>query len=304
MQTLIISLATALLGVVVTILVSRYYFLRSVDKDITAYVQFSSAPLGKIHPKVRSDLKILYQNHPIENLYEIQFLIANTGEKAIRDIIRPLTLSLPEKAELLDASMLHISPTGRDVSLKSKDDGREISFEIPLLNKGEFFIFKLLLNGDVSANDFEFTITADDLSPVFRPKPLPGDSIGTFQKTNNSGVAHFGLLVASIIFLSMGVSSVITIATFWQRNPNFDIYHPLSFFAGFEWINFALLLTMIPSVISFLFGVMMMMVFFLEGLPFLRSRKKFVVPDGDELLTRGQLIFSHAEERRGFVFHI
>lgn len=153
---------------------------------------------------------------------EAQFLIANTGERAIHDVIEPLTLALPDNCSLLDASLLHISPADRRITLNKSD--REIRFEFPLLNRREFFLVRLLIQGKVSPPDFVFTITADDLPPRLRTAFLPPDSVGTSQKQEFS----WGNLIAAIVFGIFGVAFAIIISDSWARAP-----HPYQGFWSF-----------------------------------------------------------------------
>jgi len=131
MNQLLISIGSLVAGIVAAGLVSRYYFRRSVEKSLTPYIQFSSSPLKGIDPEVRKELEVKYRDHAIDNLYEIQFLIANTGDKAIRDVIEPLTLTIPDGCVLLDASVLHVSPKGRKIILEMSEDKQEVRYIFP-----------------------------------------------------------------------------------------------------------------------------------------------------------------------------
>jgi hypothetical protein len=113
-------------------------------------------------------LKITYKEKLVDDLLEIQFLIANTGVRAIRDVISPLSVEVPETCSLLDTAILYVSPAERIV--RSQIDGRKVIFDFPLLNANEFFIVKLLLQGQAKPKDLKFTITVDDLPPILSPE--------------------------------------------------------------------------------------------------------------------------------------
>lgn len=91
-----IAVGSLIVGVLVTIWVSRYYFRRTVDKALTPYIQFASSLFDGVDPAVRESLKISYKGTAVTELLEIQFLVANTGERAIRDVIAPLSVSVPK----------------------------------------------------------------------------------------------------------------------------------------------------------------------------------------------------------------
>jgi len=176
-----LSIASLVIGVVVTIWVSRYYFKRTVNKSLTPYVQFSSALFEGVDRSVRDELKISYKGVAVDELVETQFLIANTGERSIRDVIHPLTLALPKGCALLDASVLHVFPEGREVSITRAED--ELSFVFPLLNAGDYFIAKLLFQGRaVDEGAFRFKITVDDLPPSIEAVSVPPDLVEADEK--------------------------------------------------------------------------------------------------------------------------
>ncbi len=68
--------------------------------------------------------------------------------------------------ELLDATVLHRHPKSLQASITTEDrerSAKSILFHFPLLNKGDFFLVKLLLSGKLKRGDFTFEILADDL---------------------------------------------------------------------------------------------------------------------------------------------
>jgi len=207
MNDLAVSLASLIIGVVATVWVSRYYFKRTTDKSLTPYLQFVSSLFDGVDPSVRESLKIAYKGTAVTELLEVQFLIANTGERPIRDVIAPLTLSIPENCYLLDASLLHISPEGREVEIKHTPEA--VVFRFPLLNTGEFFITKLLLQGKAKADEFKFTVTVDDLPPVLHAVRMPPDLIEGERKREfeweplviGSILTVIGAAVAALIYL-------------------------------------------------------------------------------------------------------
>jgi hypothetical protein len=131
MNELILAFSSLLVGIVATVLVSRYYFRRSFDKSLTVFLHFATSLFRGIAPEVRQALRIEYRGVPVDELFEIQFLIANTGERAIRDVIEPLSLDLPQNCSLLDAALLHVAPPERQVTLTKSE--HQVRFEFPVL---------------------------------------------------------------------------------------------------------------------------------------------------------------------------
>jgi len=277
-----ITLTVGLVGIIGTFFFSRHYFQRSLDKSLTPYIVFSSSPLRGIDSVVRKALEIKYQEHFIETLYEIEFLIANTGEKAIRDVIEPLSLEIPDGATLLDASLLHVAPEGRTVNLEISQNKKNVFFDFPVLNKKDFFIAKLLLNGEVKEKDFKFQIVADDLPPFLLPQFLPFDSVSIDSKlkTEFNGVTFTGGLF--ITCLGISTSSLIYISR--HIIPNFD-NNIIQTISSMGFAQAVLLLSAIPAGIFILLGIMVATSAFTGG-SFPPQKKLFILPDDKASLIR------------------
>jgi len=208
---LALALTSLIVGVLATVWVSRYYFKRTTDKSLTPYLQHISSLFDGVDDSVRESLKIAYKGTAITELLEVQFLIANTGERPIRDFIAPLTLSIPQNCSLLDASILHVSPEGREVLINQTP--HTVAFNFPLLNSGEFFITKLLLQGVAKTKDLKFTITVDDLPPVLTAVRMPPDLIAGERKRKfewellaiGSVLTAMGAAISTLVFLQWEV---------------------------------------------------------------------------------------------------
>jgi len=99
-----------LVGALATILASRYYFLRSVNKSLGVYGLLDSLVFAGIEPEMRKQLHFQFREKDVQELQQLVFLVANDGERAISGVIEPLTLTIPPGTELLDASILHRQP--------------------------------------------------------------------------------------------------------------------------------------------------------------------------------------------------
>ena len=210
MSDLLISIGSLLVGVLATILAGRYYFRRTVNKALTPYLQLFSSLFDGVDPSVRESLKIAYKGTAVTELLEVQYLVANTGERSIRDVIAPLSLVIPNGCTVLDASILHVSPEEREVKIAQTE--ASVSFLFPLLNAGEFFITKLLLKGRAKPKDFAFRITVDDLPPTVAAVPLPYDLVVSGKQRKFEPE----LLWAGLILLLLGASFAGLIFAHWS----------------------------------------------------------------------------------------
>jgi hypothetical protein len=270
MNNLALSGGSLIVGVLATMLVSRYYFKRTIAKALTPYLQFHSSLFEGVDSSVRDSLKIAYKGTAVNELLEVQFLIANTGERCIRDLLAPLSLIIPSGCSLLDASVLHVSPEGREVKIAQTAARVELVF--PLLNSGEFFITKVLLQGHAEPKDFKFTVTVDDLPPTLDAVLLPPDLIEGERSRHFEWeslviglvVLLFACSLAGLIYLQRGVLSMIghggVMATFRQN-----------------WlVLFSCAVAALPALILFVAGPMFMVGAFTDfSFP---RRRRFRVP--------------------------
>ena len=224
-------IATTIIGIIIggiiTYFVSREFYEKTKKtKSLEPFVRFVTTILSSIDPEVKKQLKVFYDKCPVEKLYQIEFVIANTGDIPIFDIIKPLSLLIPNKGQILDVNLFHIEPRDRDVAYKISNDGnfQRIDFIFPLLNPGEYFIFKLLVKGDIPKignkegvtnwfyeyydeiiSEFKFSITAPDLKPSLSSRRLPYyyEEEHNFTDGGLDLGAVFGLAIGLLLSLSM-----------------------------------------------------------------------------------------------------
>lgn len=204
------------IGIAATIIVSRYYFKRSINKSIAVYLTLNSRIFAGIEPSVREQLEFYFRDEEVRDLSQIEFIIANDGERALRDFIQPLSVELPEGVKILDASILYRKPEQliAEVEQTRSANGRaELSFRFPLLNQGDFFLVKLLINGRLKYPDLEFHILADDLPRVIQPKRLPHGST-----TASKGIDWSGIVVGGV-FLLLGLSQAYAMYLLYRARP-------------------------------------------------------------------------------------
>lgn len=184
-----LAIGGMIIGAIASFLASRHFFKKGVkEKLIVPYVQFTSKLFSEIDPELKNNLIVKYKGHKVENITQAQFLIANSGDVAIRDIIEPLKLTLPKENKIFSVNIIHIEPEGREVSFKivETDTSNIVKFDIPLLNRGDFFVIKIVAQDTLpdqteqeksknSEKDhlFKFSVTADDLPPKLEISHLP-----------------------------------------------------------------------------------------------------------------------------------
>jgi hypothetical protein len=197
-----------IVSAVVTVLASRYYFQRSTNKSLGVYELLNSLVFSGIAPDVRKQLKFLFKDKEVNDLQQLVLLVANDGERAIRDVIEPLELAIPPQVQLLDASIVHMHPKNLKLNATREhytDKSTNLKIDFPLLNKREFFIVKLLLSGHVDAQKLVFRLLADDLPRTIQIKRLlPSDYRETSYKFkwNRAAVSLAVLIILAWVLYS------------------------------------------------------------------------------------------------------
>jgi hypothetical protein len=218
MDNLILTVAGILVGIGATVFVGRYFFNRTFERSLTPFIHLHSLVLADIDPEVRSELRILFQDQPVDDLTHLQLLIANTGSRAIRDCIKPLSITFPSGIVVLDHAIIHKNPKELDLrsSKVSADEHSQEKIEIsfPLLNRGDFFLVKFLLKGTLKPFEADCRIAVDDLPPKLELTWLPSSATRNERKTVDWGAFGFGLLVLAI---TASISYVLFLL--WKSQP-------------------------------------------------------------------------------------
>lgn len=230
------TLIGALIGIAATVVVSRYYYQRSVRKSLGVYTLLDSRVFSGIHPDVRRELHFSYRNQDVRELQQLTFLVANDGDRAISAAIEPLSLKTPG-VEVLDASILHRHPESlqANVTQVGMADGALLRFEFPLLNRGDFFVVKILLSGSLPRSSQIFQILAEDLPRSIRTKPIPIEALSDSKRHVEWGAAAGGSVI-----LAVGA---------WVWYLLYLVYEPRPQWFPYPWASF------VPSIPAFIVGL-------------------------------------------------
>lgn len=163
MQDIILTAIGVVAGALVTTYVSQHYYRRTIQKEIAAFVMTQTNVLANTENDIKKDIDLRYCKEKVENLQLLEVLIGNTGERSISTSIRPLRFEIPNNSKFLNASILKISPETREVKVRPEKNRSYIEFDFPILNSGDYFVFKALIHGSPSREELKFSIMAEDL---------------------------------------------------------------------------------------------------------------------------------------------
>lgn len=183
------SFLYSFISILITILVTHIYFKKSLKtKKLSCFVKNTMKLLTNIDTDIKKKLIVNYDGKQVDSIYQISFIIGNTGDLPIKDVIEPLTLKITDNNEILDVTIVRIEQQGRQINYKIKKESNEVEFLFPLLNSGDYFEVRLLLKSDIKPENiydinnfdignnykpFKFIITADDIDAEIKTEDLP-----------------------------------------------------------------------------------------------------------------------------------
>jgi hypothetical protein len=190
----------------------------------------ASRVLEGIDPAVRDTLKVNYSEVEVRDLFQLQIGFINDGDRAIKDCIEPLSLVLPSNVKLLDVALLNVQPKERAITTDSEQINSgtasytKVNFNFRLLNKGDHFLVKFLLDGTPDVTQLEFRITADDLPPTIRAKDLPSPFLSDRPRTMSFG----GRVAATMFCWYICVVSVFSALIVYRARSEIRFILPLA----------------------------------------------------------------------------
>jgi hypothetical protein len=222
-----------LFGIISTTIVAHYYYKRSRRKTLSAHIIMNNNIFGGVHSDDRKNLRFEYRGEQIDNLYQMEILIGNDGEQAISNCLKPLTLDIPKNIKVIDVSIIHKYPPELDINIHrddSESSNSKITFNFLLLNKGDYFVVKLLLNEYIKLEDCIFRIMSDDLPRKIYSSWFSIETMGRGQFIGES----VGILVVGVILLVNGISTLFTLFLFHRFQPElfpipWETFKPSSF---------------------------------------------------------------------------
>ncbi len=205
----VLSLAV---GALISLLVSRYYFLRGQKHRLAVYIHSTSRIFAGADEEVRRALTVHFRGKVVEDLGDYVYLVANEGAHAIR---APLTVKIPKDARLVDAAVPYVHPPGRLVRVaETRGAAGHAICEFDLLNPGEYFLLKLLVDGPASPREVEFLISAEGLPPRVEP------TFGDYSTSDDRRRFPIGEVLAGVVLLLTALATFYVLAQLKFARPD------------------------------------------------------------------------------------
>lgn len=280
-------------SVVIAILISHFYYRRSISKALSFFLLLDDKPLSHVSKDVRERLEFKFKSSPkqpseegdkrlaaeepqsigIDALHNLQFVIANTGIRAITFAENP-SIDIPTDNLILDASIIHQKPDNLGAGVirlpVGQGECQRIKITVPMLNKGEYVILKLLLSGVLDTSALKLRLLSEDLERNIDLAELPTDSTKSFRESIDWMAIWVGALL--ILFCS----AIVIVCDAYNKSNLVHAKGAVDLIL--KWLDvshIALMLAMLGSFLLGLFGFALLLGIGLIG-PFKRVR--LVIP--------------------------
>ena len=208
-------------------------------------------------------------------LQHLQFILMNSGLRGIKFEETP-TLEIAADKVILDASIVHKHPADLKASINirpvSEGGMQQIHFAVPLLNRGEYVLVKLLLSEAIDAGQLRLHLVAEDLPRQIVPKALPPDATRSLLES-----IEWSAIFVGSLFLACALAMYFVIIAGFTAHPipEWTDAGLVTFKAKLEWIHLGLI---VSSMGDALMGGLGAMIFFGIGFQSLTHRNRIVLP--------------------------
>ena len=130
---------------VILFLISLYLSYLQRDVKALQVVILANTSLVEVEESIARNIKIFYDNLPIDDLTLIQVSLENSGNQSIReeDYSQPIQLVFPPEAEVIEAAIVDASP--ENVGLSLQVNKNTVTASNTLLNPDDRVIIRLLV---------------------------------------------------------------------------------------------------------------------------------------------------------------
>lgn len=185
--------------------ITRHYSRKQIRRRLVAYLDIYSSPFEGLEGTVREALALRYRGSPVQSLRHIEFVVVNEGDLAIKEWEKPLSMNFEAGVSIVDADVVAQSSGVEAKVLGSTSDAGilTLSFPFGLLNPGDWFRVKLLLDAveDPKPSDWTLTIRGENVAPRVEMKPARLDD-SAFRKWLSDLFVTFTMVGAAVV---MGV---------------------------------------------------------------------------------------------------
>jgi len=210
------------IGIIATGILSHLYHKRNHCRSLGVFVRYDARFFDKIDSSIRHSLTVEYNGRPIDQLQQIEIVVANDGEQAVKQLIEPLRISFPPNARILEKSITKRSHPDIQVEIvqHSNQDAEVLAISFPLLNSGEYFSLSLLIEGSVSPKTTACVLAAEGL-----PRKLSVEPLGiSFTSTRSFASKASEVSVVAILAICPITWVVWSLYLVWESNPSLFPY--------------------------------------------------------------------------------
>lgn len=201
MQTDIIGVTIGIIGIVIGVIVSYYFYKKSLRIKEPVYCIRSNNVISGAKSKYEN-LKVLYFKTAVENFTVSKILFFNQGSETItrNDIATSYSLRITTKdCELLDASVLQANKPSNNFSLSWDKSGEFVYIDFDYLDKNQGGVIQVAHTG-LDSNNLE---VQGDIVGVHKLIQIPANRLITNEVRR---VNRFLLFFTPLILISAVIS--------------------------------------------------------------------------------------------------
>jgi hypothetical protein len=150
----VVGLTGLVVGVVGTAVAVYTYYATRTKRELLFLITAAEI-IGHSESMFPPELKIFFNDEPIQSLVKHNILVWNSGNVPIRheDFIKqgaPVEMTFPDEFEMLKSAIVRESSSANDISLSVSDDRRSAACKFLFLEPRDGFNVEILHSGDIS----------------------------------------------------------------------------------------------------------------------------------------------------------
>lgn len=195
-----IGVVVAIVSLIMTVVLTIYIYRRQNKQKSLSYEIRSFASLINVDSQIKHALKITYKNTPVSDLKLLLIRFTNSGELPIEedDFKQPLVVNFDQYGALFDVAVVDTYPhdVQKTIDIALYDDLSAFQALPMLLNKGDWFEIKLLLNGVSSLPSVSARIIG--ISELTNITDIGKNSIGIFNAKTFLLILFFSSILVTV----------------------------------------------------------------------------------------------------------
>lgn len=143
----ILAVSLSVLAIITAISIAYLAHWWRLRKSL-AYIVKTNTAIFSIDPEIRKKIQILYDGKPITNARLFEITLLNDGRMPVeeKDFKKSIDFVFSENGQILSSDIINVNPA--DLTIEKEEKGNILSIKPLLLNGGDSFELKGVINSD------------------------------------------------------------------------------------------------------------------------------------------------------------